>query len=144
MNESEKKMLFDFIHSKRYGVEATVHAGMAPQAALVAIAVTADLEIILDTEKTSRKYRNILANPNVALVIGWENETTMQLEGVGREIQQEDLPFYKKIYFEQFPDGKERKKWSQIVYIAVKPHWIRFSDFTNVSPIIREWILPVS
>ena len=63
-------------------VQSSVAPTGAPQAAVVGFAVTDTLEIIFDIVATSRKYRNLRADPHVALVIGWEHEITVQIEGV--------------------------------------------------------------
>jgi len=46
----------------------------APESALVAIAVTEDLEIVFDTLDSTRKYRNLISNPKASVVVGWEGE----------------------------------------------------------------------
>ncbi|WP_082077265.1 pyridoxamine 5'-phosphate oxidase family protein [Bradyrhizobium sp. LTSPM299] len=47
-----------FLRKHRLAVVSTVHDG-APQAAVVGIAVTDELEIIFDTLTTSRKFTNL-------------------------------------------------------------------------------------
>ncbi|WP_245313036.1 pyridoxamine 5'-phosphate oxidase family protein [Bradyrhizobium macuxiense] len=54
--------LLAFLRRHRLAVVSTVYDG-APQAAVVGIAITDDLEIIFDTLTTSRKYRNLQADP---------------------------------------------------------------------------------
>ncbi len=139
MTDSEKNRLFNYIHSRRYAVEATVNSAIRPEAAVIGIAVTSALALVFDTKKTSRKYRNILQNPHLALVIGWDDETTIQYEGIAVELTGEKLVEAKKIYFAKFPDGIEREKWPEIVYLMVVPRWIRFSDFSGQEPRIQEW-----
>ena len=63
-------------------VQASVSPTGAPQAAVVGFAVTDALEIIFDTVATSRKYHNLRVDPRIALVVGWEHEITVQIEGV--------------------------------------------------------------
>ena len=74
-----------FLCQHRLAVLSTVRDG-APQAALVGIAVTDGLEIVFDTVTGSRKYANLLADPRVALVAGWDYGKTIQVEGTA------DLP----------------------------------------------------
>jgi nitroimidazol reductase NimA-like FMN-containing flavoprotein (pyridoxamine 5'-phosphate oxidase superfamily) len=73
--------LYSFLTAQRYGVFGTISPENLPQAALVGIAATPSLELIFDTLKTTRKYRNLTANPKVSFVVGWENEITLQYEG---------------------------------------------------------------
>jgi len=129
--------LYDFISKIKFAVVATTSTSNEPEAAFVHIAVTKDLKIIFDTVKTSRKYKNLLANPAVALVIGWENETTVQYEGVARVLSGDDKEFL-QVYFDVFPEGRERKEgWKDIVHFCVEPSWIRYSNF-NIPQQIEE------
>ncbi len=58
----------------RYGVVSSVSAEWTPQSALVGIAVTAEMEIIFDTVRSSRKYENLLRQPACSFVVGWGGE----------------------------------------------------------------------
>ena len=69
-----KQFLYNFIHQHKLAVISTLSEDNKPEAALVGFAVSKDLEIVFDTVKTSRKYQNLLLGPNVAVVIGWDNE----------------------------------------------------------------------
>lgn len=69
-----KEFLYDFIQQHTLAVISTISQSGQPKSALIGFAVTENLEIVFDTVCTSRKYRNIVQNPNVALVIGWNNE----------------------------------------------------------------------
>jgi general stress protein 26 len=134
-----KDLVYQFINQQSLGIVATINKGNEPEAALVGIAVSVNLEIIFDTVKTSRKYQNILQNPKVALVIGWDNETTVQYEGIaevlGNDTEAENL---KEIYYRGFPDGRERADtWPGLVHIKIKPQWLRYSNF-NEPVVIQE------
>ena len=131
-------LLYKFISKHRYAVLSTVASDGSPESALVGFAVAPDLRIIFDTVSTSRKYKNLNLNHSVALVIGWDNEQTVQYEG--RVVFQAGNEFNKmlKLYFRVFPDGKQRyEKWNDIAYFVVVPEWIRYSDF-NDPPVIEE------
>ena len=54
--------LLEFMRTQRLGVQASVHAGAVPQAALVGIAVTGSLELVFDTLTTTRKLVNLRGN----------------------------------------------------------------------------------
>jgi general stress protein 26 len=122
--------LYKFISKHQYAVLSTVAKDNLPEAALVCFAVTQDLKIIFDTVSTSRKYQDLIANPSIAFVIGWDNEQTVQYEGIAKIPTLGELDNLLKIYFEVFPDGKDRKEnWKDIAYFLVEPKWIRYSDF---------------
>jgi general stress protein 26 len=136
-----KDLVYQFIKQQPLGVIATTNKAEQPEAALVGIAVSVNLEIIFDTIKISRKYHNILQNPKVALVIGWDDETTIQYEGtaevLGNDAVAENL---KEIYFRAFPDGRERAEtWPGLVHIKVTPQWLRYSNF-NEPQVIQELV----
>jgi hypothetical protein len=105
----------------------------------VGFAVTEKLEIIFDTVKSSRKYSNLIARAECAFVFGWSGEQTVQYEGIAEELAGESLRRYQDIYFRAWPDGPARLSWPGIVYFVVTPKWVRYSDFDQSSPLIREF-----
>ena len=96
------------------------------------------MELIFDTLETSRKYQNFLKSPKIALVIGWDDAQTLQIEGIADEPKGSDLERLKARYFEVFPDGRDREAWKDIAYIRVTPVWFRYSDFRAEPPKIIE------
>ncbi len=128
----------DFISRHPLAVISSISPSGDPQSALVGIAVTDKLEIIFDTLTTSRKYRNICQNPNVALVIGWEDETTIQYEGTAIELGGAGAEEYREIYYKVFPGGRQRAvSWPGLVHIKVSPRWLRYSNF-NEPQVVEE------
>lgn len=126
------EFLYEFISGHKYAVLSTVTADNLPEAAVVGIAITPDLKIIFDTVTGSRKYRNLVHNPSIAFVIGFEGERTVQYEGTAGFPTSAELDELTEIYFRVFPDGKVRKEtWKDLVYFVVQPKWIRYSDFTD-------------
>lgn len=134
-----KDFLYNFIRQYKFGVLATVSPNNIPESAYVGIAVTPDLRIIFDTVSDSRKYKNLLLNPNISFVIGWNNEQTIQYEGTAKIPDTNDLNNLLQTYFIVFPDGKDRKEnWKNIAYFCVEPKWIRYSNFNEVTPKVEE------
>ncbi len=132
-----KEFIYNFIKQHKLAVISTLSIDNKPEAALVGFAISKDLEIVFDTVKTSRKYPNLLQNPAVAVVIGWDNETTVQFEGIATELTGPEAGNYKEIYFEVYPDGRERAKtWPHIVHFKISPKWIRYSNFND--PMVVE------
>lgn len=132
------EFLYNFISKQRYAVLATVSAKGDPEAALVGFAVAPDLRLIFDTVSTSRKYKNLIQNGAIALVIGWEDDRTVQYEGRVKILEGNEFDSMLELYFNVFPDGRERKEnWKDITYFVVVPQWIRYSEF-KIPPIIEE------
>lgn len=140
----ELKIAREFAVSQRLAVVATVSPSNEPQAALMGVAMTPDLEIVFDTRNTTRKYRNLLANPRVALVIGCTSGISVQYEGVAEELSGDGLARYLPVYFAAFPDGVERQNWPGMTYFLVRPRWLRYSDYGQRPPCIREFELSES
>lgn len=127
-----KDFIYSFIREHKLAVISTLSNAGTPEAALVGIGISNNLEIVFDTIKTSRKYLNLLRNPKVAVVIGWDNETTVQYEGTATELSGEHADYFKEIYFTAYPDGRERDKtWPDIVHFKITPQWIRYSNYNE-------------
>lgn len=136
-----KDLVYQFIKQQSLGAVSTVNMANQPESALVGIAISINFEIIFDTVKTSRKYNNLVNVPNVSLVVGWDNETTIQYEGtaevLGDDNEAENL---KEIYYRSFPGGRERAEtWPDLVHIKVTPQWLRYSNF-NEPQLIHEMV----
>jgi hypothetical protein len=137
----ERAELVAFIRRHRLAVEATIGAGGGPRAAVVGIAVSDDLELIFDTVETTRKYRSLRADPRIALVIGWDDERTAQIEGVADFPSGAELTRVRDCYFVAHPTGRDRLSWPGITHVRVRPKWVRYSDFTQDPPRIEELAL---
>ena len=132
--------VFDIVRQKRLAVVSTVDNSVAPEAALVGFALTERNEIVFDTLGSSRKAVNIANRPAAALVIGWDNDITVQIEGDARRPQGDDLTYAKAAYFREWPGGRARENWPDIAYIVVKPRWMRYANYAG-APVIEEFTL---
>ena len=129
--EVTKELIFEFINQQKLAVVSTINPKNKPEAAVVGIAISVNLEIIFDTVKTSRKYLNILHKPDVALAIGWNDEITVQYEGIAEVLRNDnEADNLREVYFRAFSDGRERAEtWPGLVHIKVTPKWVRYSNF---------------
>ena len=136
------KQLLGFLRQHRVAVQTSVGPTGRPQAAVVGIAVTDDLEIVFDTLRSTRKAENLRRNPQIALVIGGANpgdERTVQYEGTADEPTGAELDRLKAAYYEAYPDGPSRLAWPGLIYLRVRPSWIRYTDYTVDPPVIAEF-----
>ena len=131
--------LLSYMRAQPWAVEASVTPQGAPQAAVIGVAITDGWELLFDTVTQSRKHQNLVKNPRVAFVIGWEHERTVQYEGIAEIPPEAELPGVQAYYFDRFPDGPTRQTWPGLVYWRVRPTWIRYSNFNVNPPIIQEW-----
>ncbi len=129
--------VFEFIGRQRLAVLSTVHASGGPESALVGIGLTAAGEIVFDTSDRSRKVANLRARPAIALVVGWEGEVTVQIEGTAHEPQGDALAAVKAAYFRTWPECRAHETWPDIAYFVVTPTWMRYSDFLTDPAMIE-------
>jgi uncharacterized pyridoxamine 5'-phosphate oxidase family protein len=133
----EQHELLAYLRSLRLGILGTLAPSGEPQGAMVGYAVTPELELIFDTLRTTRKYRNMMANPRVSFTVGSGDERTVQYEGIAEELAGDPLARLQPEYFATWPDGAERTHWPHITWFVIRPRWIRYSDF-NI-PLTQEW-----
>ncbi len=131
--------LLAFLRRHRIAVEASVAKDGTPQAAVVGIAISDELEIIFDTLANTRKFANLSADPRVALVVGWDHEVTAQIDGVAHFPTGTELARIREVYFSVYPDGRARLTWRGITHILVRPTSVRFSDFRTNPPLFAEF-----
>ena len=138
----DAKRLLEFLRQHRLAVQASVSATGSPQAAVVGFAVTDQFEIVFDTLDSSRKARNLRQNSRLALVIGGSNdgdERTVQYEGLADEPSGAELERLKQVYYAAYPDGPTRLSWPGLIYVRVRPTWIRYSNYSADPPEIMEF-----
>ena len=145
------RALLDFLRSHRLAVEASVSPTGAAQAAVVGFAISDEFEIVFDTLESTRKAQNLRQNPKIALVIGGltppgtpgaagiKDERTVQYEGIADEPSGAELEQLKQVYYAAYPDGPSRLSWPGLIYVRVRPTWLRYSDYTIDPPVIVEY-----
>jgi len=131
--------LLGFLRRHELAVEASVGPAGVPQAAVVGYVVTDALEIFFDTLASSRKAVNLEADPRCALVVGWDEEQTVQVEGVADFPTGAERQALLATYLRRFPDGYRRLRLPDITHVRVRPRWIRYSDFRGEKPVVAEW-----
>jgi hypothetical protein len=129
MRSVTRDQVLRFLQAQRLGIIASISPAGDPQSAVVGIAVTDRLEIVFDTLSTTRKCENLRRLPKVSVVAGWDQEITVQYEGVADEPSGAELERLTSCYFGVYPDGVERQRWEGITYFRIRPVWIRYSDF---------------
>jgi len=133
--------LLRLMRAERHATIASVAATGAAQAAVVGVVVSDELEIFFDTLDTTRKAVNLRARPRAAVVLGSvapDAKVTVQVEGLADEPRGTDLEQLKELYFERFHDGPTRQAWKGLIYMRVRPTWIRVSDYSADPPRIVE------
>ena len=129
MTEKEKrKFILGFIKRHKICVLSTVSPDNRPESAVIEFGETDNLELIFDTFMTYRKYKNILNNHNVSVVIGWDEDRTVQYEGVAVELNMLDTIKYQKLYVAKNPSVAKFMVMPGIRCFKITPKWIRYTD----------------
>ena len=134
--------LLQYLRQHRLAVQASVSASGSAQAAVVGFAVSDQFEFVFDTVASTRKALNIRHNPRVALVVGgWVagDERTAQIDGIADEPVGDELQRLKAMYYDVYPDGRDRLRWEGLIYVRVRPTWVRYSDYLANPPQIVEF-----
>ena len=134
MIDSEKiKKAEEFIQDHNLMVLATVTPAHLPGSSVMGFALGENLEIYFGTHNTSRKWQNLQKNPNVALVIGWEEGKTLQYEGQAKELSEEERKEAMKSYFANKPTMLRYLSEKESAMFIVKPKWLRYINM-SVTP----------
>jgi len=129
------------MRGERHAAIASVGADGGPQAAVVGVVVSHDFEIFFDTLASTRKAANLRARGRAAVVVGGFEAAaarTVQLEGLADEPRGTDLERLKQLYFDRFVDGPTRQASTGLIYMRVRPSWLRYSDFRAEPPSVVE------
>ena len=62
--------------------------------------------MLIGTDNSTCKYKNLRINPHIAFVIGGETAETIQLEGTAREPKPEELDIVSQNYWQKNPHAE--------------------------------------
>ena len=119
--------LIEYVSAHPGAVVATLGPDGEPQAAYLPVVATAIGELVFDARDDSRKVANIRREPRVAVVLGGEDGTTVQLQGVADEPDGADGERCAEAYRRAFPESSIGAQG--IVVVRVTPDWTRFGDY---------------
>lgn len=130
-----KDKILEVMSKNKHCVISTVGPNGSSQSALVGFSVNDDLEIVFGTNSYTRKYKNILRNPNVSLVISLEEKKlSVQYEGRAEQLRGDELISRVGLHYDNGGAAIERLKDPSQVYFKIVPKWVRFVD-ANVKPL---------
>ncbi len=128
----QKNIVRNFLRQHTLGVVATYNdRDKKPEAAVLEFSETDELEIIFDTFSTHRKYSNLQTDRHVAFVIGWDEDTTVQYEGIAHELSGDELRRCQEIHLQKLPKAAKFVDREVIRYFKVTPNWIRYSNLSK-------------
>lgn len=129
MTSKTRDEVLAFLRSRYCGVIATATLDGRPEAALVDIAATEAGEIVFETTSATRKFANLRDNPRVALVVGWDDKQTLQIDGIVDTLSGSELARLRDFYLSVFPQKASHPNWPGNHYFRIRPRWMRFSDY---------------
>ncbi len=126
MNDALKKQVLDILAKYPLCVVATVNAKSMPEAAIVGLRASAELEILFGTSRKTRKYANLQRNPRVAITVG-DFEAEVQYEGLAQQIDLQDAErqFGTTPGMEKYRNSPDQTWWK------VTPGWLRLTVHEN-------------
>ena len=126
---SELEQILDFLHSHDDCVLSTIGADGAPQSATVGFSENTRGELMFGTFDTSRKFRNLQRDQRVSVVVGFEGSTTVQYEGIARQLTGAELQERQKAHFAKIPSVEQYKDNPGQVYFTITPTWARYTNY---------------
>lgn len=118
-----------------YAVFATLD-GNKPQAATMYFICNENLDIFFMTKTSTRKYGNLMQNPNMAFVLtGDHPPKTIQIEGKATEVMDpnEQLTYYGQLVEKARGNVSmppiEQIAAGEVVFMKLVPEWIRCGNF---------------
>ncbi|MFI7578973.1 pyridoxamine 5'-phosphate oxidase family protein [Kocuria kalidii] len=130
--------MVDFVRAHGGGVVATNSGGGCPESAWVNLAALGDGRLVFGTNERSRKYANLLADPQVSLVLVSGAGQEFQLEGEAAVLEGSAAQDAGEVLESRHP-GATGKPSTRLV--AVRPTWARFVDVAAEPPVREELAL---
>ena len=124
----ERKFILNFIKRHTIAVLSTVTPQNTSESAVIHFAINDNFEIIFNTYVSYRKYKNLNHHNAVSVVIGWDEDITVQYEGKAQELQGKELVQCKEIFHQYHPISRKWDQSPETRYFKVVPTWVRYSD----------------
>lgn len=135
--------ILKFAQNQELIVLSTVSADGTPESATVECTVTDSLEIIFQTFRQYRKYKNLLFQRRISAVFGWRDAVTVQYEGEAEELRGELLSYYRELYLRKIPSAKRFAEMEGATLFRVRPIWSRYTDISKEPSEVYELDLSI-
>lgn len=123
-----------------YCVLSTVSSSGQPQSALVGFSNDSNFVLTIGTGNDTRKWRNIISNPKVSIVVT-EGKVTVQYEGTAAPLEGEELKQRKAAHFAKLPGAKKYESDPSQAYLKIVPTWVRYTDTSQDPQLVGEMTL---
>jgi hypothetical protein len=122
-----KDKVVAFMDKEPLCVVSSLNGESRPQAALVAFTHSDKLELLIGTSNQTRKFQNLVANPNIAVVIGFSGDANIQYEGTTTQIDKKDLESLRERGFAELPGKDKYRQDPTEAWFLISPSWLRFT-----------------
>lgn len=136
IDPADRRAVSGFIRERALGVVATVDVRGCPEAALVGLAALDDGTLIFDARADSRKIENITSASDVAVVIGFTDDISIQIEGAASIAVGADRARYAVEYTAQFPGSRALD--ADFALVTVEVRWVRVYDARQHPALVQE------
>ena len=126
MNDSLKQEVLEVVSRHTLCVISTVGEQNKPESAIVGFSCDDNLELLIGTSETTRKYRNLRSNPHVAVVIG-DEQAEIQYEGTARTLDKTREDKRIQALFDEVPGASKYRDDPSQVYLLITPTWLRLT-----------------
>ncbi len=133
-----KDKVLAFLKTQQLCVLSTVSKDGLPESAVMGFSENDQLELTLGTEKSSRKYKNLLFSPSVSIVIGGLEGITVQYDGTARVLDEAEARVSLKNHLRKLPIAEKFASRPGQVWIKVTPKWLRYTDTKKEPQEIEE------
>lgn len=137
--KSSKGRIYTFIRQHQSMTLATASAEGKPEAATIKYVVDGDNLLFNVTSTDYRKYKNLLANPEVACVITADH-TTVQFEALTQEVQGPLALEIKSKMLEADPTFANYFT-DKTRFFIIRPTWMRLQDYGK-KPVEQVFYVP--
>lgn len=120
-----------FMSQHQECVVATVGQNLQPEAATVGFSCDENFKIMIATNQSTRKAKNLSENQKIAIVIGFDGPKTVQIEGEVQVADRESLKSRINFHLESVPRAKDFDGEEGQTYYLITPTWLRFTDYTK-------------
>ena len=126
MNDALKKEVSELMASYVLCVISTVTPDAKPESAIVGYSHSENLELLIGTSDRTRKFANIQANANVAVVIG-DTKAEIQYEGTATVLDEAEAGERLQSHFAQVPGSSKYRDDPSQVFLLITPTWLRLT-----------------
>ena len=136
----QKKLILEFMKTHPVGVLSTVTPEGQTESAVVAFSEYEDFTLCIFTLINTHKYRNLEHEKRVSMVIGLglEDNKTLQIHGVARELSSAEIAPYHKAHALKNPYSEKYLYNPDNKGFLIIPTWLRYSELSAKPPVIIE------